>query len=763
MHQRTRQWISMFLLVVGLGAPTAGQTADIPVFPGAKGPGAETPGGRGGVVIKVTNLDDSGPGSLRAAVNADGPRIVVFRVGGVIQLQSNLEIDDPHIYIAGQTAPGGGIVLNDKTGPEQTTGILRLKTHDVVIRFLRFRSGLGQAGGADNVTIAGPNRDIVIDHCSFSWANDEAIGIWENNQSIQDVTISWNILAEALEHHSTGLLVGGRAKDQIEGIGIHHNFFMSNSHRNPWVKNESAEVINNLVYNWEFFGLAFSDGQTIDIIGNKYRRGPTTGGRPAILYSRSTSSFEVQGVDGDPSIYIAGNVSDSHPDPSADNWEMIKDAEGWSPTGNAPPRDTRRNAPLGGGKFPIAPEPIDQMESRLLEDAGAAYRLDAHGDWIPNRDAVDRRLVQAYRDGGGAIPEDEQEAGGVPDIASGSPYEEADGDGMADLWEDDHGLDPADPQDGGDDADGDGYTNIEEFLNGSDPTEQTGQTDGAVGLDEAERETRFSEVETFGDRDNYEENTPARWRVLSDRGDLRYGLTTTAFQGDDGRLGEYSIVPDKTYGDVEVTAQVRSTEDFSANGGADYVVILGYQDADNYYYAMFNRSPDSSGLYRFDNGERTELAVVEDRVIADNDYHEVTFSREGDQLTMAMDGQPLAEATDATLGDGAVGVGAFNDSAYFDDIRVDTPDSDSGADAGGTGDAGSGDAGRDGGGLSDTGGSEDGTSGMADAGDDGTAEAGTTELPEGAGCSCSPRGSGSPIGWLAVAMLGLVGLRGRNS
>ena len=163
--------------------------AELPAFPGAEGFGANTPGGRGGRVIQVTNLNDRGPGSLRAAVQEKGPRIVVFRVGGVIQLQDDLNIRHPFLTVAGQIAPGDGICLRG--------GCLHVDAHDVVLRYLRVRIGdspIGSSlGNRDAIDIYGAN--VVLDHCLCSWALDETVTTWF---AARDVTIQWCIASEGL-------------------------------------------------------------------------------------------------------------------------------------------------------------------------------------------------------------------------------------------------------------------------------------------------------------------------------------------------------------------------------------------------------------------------------------------------------------------------------------------------------------------------------------------------------------------------------------
>lgn len=196
-------------------------------FPGASGFGAMTTGGRGGQVIAVTNLNDSGPGSLRTALTASGPRIVVFRVAGIIDLASRINIGNPHLTVAGQTAPGSGITLRAAPGAGQ---IIHVNTHDVILRYLRIRSGAAgnPGGGQVNIQINSGAHDVIVDHCSMSWTLDENFNITRNIPDTADeatwpqiynITLQRSLMAEGLIPHSTGVRVGGEfAKDGVECI-----------------------------------------------------------------------------------------------------------------------------------------------------------------------------------------------------------------------------------------------------------------------------------------------------------------------------------------------------------------------------------------------------------------------------------------------------------------------------------------------------------------------------------------------------------------
>ena len=206
---------------------------ELRAFPGAAGFGANALGGRGGRALMVTNLNDSGPGSLRAAIEAEGPRTVIFRVAGTIELKTRIDIANPYITIAGQTAPGGGITL--KIDPNYTRSPLRILTHDVILRYIRSRPGPSTAESdiLDALTIPS-GHDIIVDHCSFSWATDEVVNTWND---VHDITIQWSIISEGLNDsthpkgpHSKGMLIGSEG---AERISVHHNLFAHNRKRNP--------------------------------------------------------------------------------------------------------------------------------------------------------------------------------------------------------------------------------------------------------------------------------------------------------------------------------------------------------------------------------------------------------------------------------------------------------------------------------------------------------------------------------------------------
>ena len=161
----------------------------IPAFPGAEGFGASTKGGRGGKVIFVTNLNDTGPGSLRSAVDAEGPRIVIFRVSGLISLASQIVVKNPFLTIAGQTAPGDGICLRNFT--------FNIATHDVVVRYLRSRLGDLTSQEADSITLLSGAHDVILDHCSATWSIDESLSLAGN---VSNVTVQWCLIGNALNH-----------------------------------------------------------------------------------------------------------------------------------------------------------------------------------------------------------------------------------------------------------------------------------------------------------------------------------------------------------------------------------------------------------------------------------------------------------------------------------------------------------------------------------------------------------------------------------
>ena len=257
----------------------------IPSFPGAEGYGAISVGGRGGRVIEVTNLNNSGPGSLRAAIEAEGPRIVVFRVAGNIQLDGELRIWNSYLTIAGQTAPGSGITIKGygdnalRIYNKDNNGV-----HDVVIRYLHLRHGQVD-GSNDNLTIHG-GHNIIIDHVSMSWSTDENVGVWSemDRPRIYNTTFQRSIMAEGLAGHSNGMHVSGEKDYSLENpveawrriydLTIHDNLFIHNTHRNPRVISAGTQVVNNVVYNWKYRIGETMSGSVIDYINNYYKAGP---------------------------------------------------------------------------------------------------------------------------------------------------------------------------------------------------------------------------------------------------------------------------------------------------------------------------------------------------------------------------------------------------------------------------------------------------------------------------------------------------------
>jgi hypothetical protein len=186
---------------------------------------------------------------------------------------------------------------------------------------------------------------------------------------------------------------------------------------------------------------------------------------------------------------------------------------------------------------------------------------------------------------------------------------------------------------------------------------------------------RFSDLDPYlGDAANWEPLNAARWAVMDDGGDLRYGINTTNYSERSGsRLGEYSLVKGRTYGDFVFSARVRSSEDFAVNPNADYAMLFGGQDGANYYYVMFNRSAASTQLFKVMGGVRQPALANGSYAIPDNEYHQIEVSRAGSLITVKADGAVIMQADDATFGAGRLGIGAFNDAASWDDVAIAVP------------------------------------------------------------------------------------------
>ena len=437
------------LLIMLASLSVAESAASVPAFPGAEGFGAQSVGGRGGEVLFVTNLNDSGPGSLRAAVEADGPRTVIFRVSGTIALKSTLGIKKSHITIAGQSAPGDGICLKNYG--------FSIAADHVIVRYLRCRPANNAGAESDALSIS-KGRDIIVDHCSASWSVDETLSA-STRSGLGNVTVQWCIISESLNKsthhkgaHGYGALIRG---GWGEGYTYHHNLFAHHKARLPRPGNyndrsEDPEGFifdfrNNVIYNWGGSSAGYNaDGSNgvssitkMNFVGNYYKRGVNSGGD--LAFSESTRSAKA---------WFSGNcMNGRYP---AEPWSLVKFSK-FSPV------DIQ--AYVQTEPIPVPPVKTDDAVRayvRILAEAGAV---------LPKRDAVDARVVAGVRNGSGRIIDDEGDVGGWPDLKSTEPPNDTDRDGMPDEWEGRHGLDAQDPADRNADADADGYTNLEEYLN----------------------------------------------------------------------------------------------------------------------------------------------------------------------------------------------------------------------------------------------------------------------------------------------------------
>ena len=371
---------------------------DARAFPGAVGFGTQTPAGRGGEVIRVTTLDTEGPGSLREALEATGPRVVVFEVGGVIDLErKSLSIKEPFITIAGQTAPSPGITI--------IRGSLYIYTHDILIQHIRVRPGdcgLPKRHGwePDGISTTAGAHDIVIDHCSISWAVDENLTasgprLEGPDATSHDLTFSNCIIAEGLcdsTHKKGPHSMGSLIHDFCRNIAIVGNLYAHNNARNPYFKaHTTGVVVNNVIQN---------PGIAAVQIGFPEREWPSPDLRPANGRISVVGNVLIHGPDTREGLAMIASKGDVH---MADNSTTGRDGQ---------------PAPLTGGEItlldapPVWPEglealPADQALEHVATGAGARPQ---------DRDEVDTRIVQQLRDGTGRLIDSQDEVGGYPEV-----------------------------------------------------------------------------------------------------------------------------------------------------------------------------------------------------------------------------------------------------------------------------------------------------------------------------------------------------------
>lgn len=399
-------------------------TADLAVFPGATGFGTNTVAGRSGEVLRVTNLNAEGDGSLRWAVEQPGARVVIFEVGGILELSRNIRISEPFITIAGETAPDPGITL--------IGGGLVVSTHDVLIRHIRSRPGDGPDGedpeNRDGIAVVGTRSgdlevwNVVIDHCSISWAIDEGTSTWY--EGVHDVTFSNCIIAENLSNslhpkgeHSKGLLVG----DHSRRISVLGNLFAHNMRRNPLLKGDTSSIIaGNLIYNPGTQGIGFSDPEwsgpsRASIISNVMIPGPDTNQWTELVWRGRETSDDIL-------TYLNGNAAGETAS------EFMADAT---------IEDVRVTEP------PVSVVPLDTYVADSVPDSVLARA----GARPAARDSVDARIIQSVHDRTGSIIDSQNEVGGYPSSSQTTRTLTL----------------PVDPNA---DDDADGYTNLEEWLHG---------------------------------------------------------------------------------------------------------------------------------------------------------------------------------------------------------------------------------------------------------------------------------------------------------
>ncbi|HTZ19390.1 MAG TPA: hypothetical protein VMC06_00785 [Opitutaceae bacterium] len=416
--------VSTFVPPVCYAEPPPPAPPPLLAFPTAEGFGARATGGRGGEVYHVTNLHDAGPGSFRDAVSR-GPRIVVFDVGGVIRLLSNVTAGSD-LTLAGQTAPGDGIAIYGHS-------ISFSGAHNVIVRFLRFRQGVGGDPAKSSLNLA-DSSDMIFDHVSIEWGRWDSLSVTQGSHTI---TLQYCLIGESLEPGRFGARIGS-ATD----ITLSHNLWIDNQSHNPRARG-AIQYINNVVYNWGTAGLVgghTSSDHQLDVIGNYFIRGPSSNDRFAGQFTATDH------------VYQAGNYVDLDRDGTLGGRPVV--AADFADAGGAPTFVTQ---PLLHPPVPVRVDAAEEAYRKIVARAGCSL----------HRDSVDTRLIADLTSLAlkGRIIRGEATVHGIGAVKGGPAPVSTVSDGLSDEWKLSHGLDPKDPKIARGDYNRDGYNNLEDYLN----------------------------------------------------------------------------------------------------------------------------------------------------------------------------------------------------------------------------------------------------------------------------------------------------------
>ncbi|MBC7947371.1 MAG: pectate lyase [Chitinophagaceae bacterium] len=433
-------------------------------FPGAEGFGKFASGGRGGKVMIVKNLNDKGEGSFRHALEQypGEPLTILFSISGIIELESNIVIKRSNLTIAGQTAPGDGICL--KNYSFIVNGASSKGNHgNIIIRFIRSRPG-----GTDKKGLYGFDmencHDVIIDHCSFSWANEECAAMYDT----KNTSVQWCIVSEGL--YNAGHMKGNRSYGGVWGgqyASYHHNLIAHLNNRvvrfNGARAHDTIALIdyrNNVIYNWGNTNACYggevniSGGVSqVNMVNNYYKPGPAAPNELKFIHA----SYQKEKAKGTGEWYLIGNVMGGNNSLTKNNSKGLDLAEAGYP------KNAESDAP-----FPVSssvpPQSAKESYDEVLKFAGAIF---------PKRDKVDERVVAETRSGSAigkgmygkpGIIDTPIAVGGWPEYKTLQSPADADGDGMPDAWETKKGLNTHDPNDRNK-VNAEGYTMLEVYLN----------------------------------------------------------------------------------------------------------------------------------------------------------------------------------------------------------------------------------------------------------------------------------------------------------